>query len=303
MNESRSGPSLLGRARPARHHRRAHALHAGERAREGVGVLRHRGPARRAAVADHLPHEEADRLECCGLRRARLHVDGLSAQAGDGGVAEQWAADFAARTPTVCRPRPSSRSRAPRSTCARPSTAGRGCSRRTCRSAATTRPIRCSTPCGGCSRRPACPSSSTAARARRRASTPGRTDPHGCWRRHPRLRLVVAHMGMPEYGDFLDLASGTRRASGHHHGVHGLRRGAEPFPRPNARRLSGSRRSDPVRQRLPQHPVRVRTCAAGAHRAGVGEAWLRAVCYGNARPAVRPVSQLNRRRTVNTRAP
>lgn len=26
-------------------------------------------------------------------------------------------------------------------------------------------------------------------------------------RRHPRLRLIVAHMGMPEYGDFLDIAA------------------------------------------------------------------------------------------------
>ena len=38
-----------------------------------------------------------------------------------------------------------------------------------------------------------------------RVGTPARTRSRAVLARHPRLRLVVAHMGMPEYGDFLDL--------------------------------------------------------------------------------------------------
>ena len=53
--------------------------------------------------------------------------------------------------------------------------------------------------------RPRCPSSSTADPA----PHPGEhTGPGPIWAllaRHPRLRLIVAHMGMPEYTDFLDL--------------------------------------------------------------------------------------------------
>ncbi len=38
-----------------------------------------------------------------------------------------------------------------------------------------------------------------------RASTPDRSRSAALLARHPRLRLIVAHMGMPEYVDFLDL--------------------------------------------------------------------------------------------------
>ena len=59
-------------------------------------------------------------------------------------------------------------------------------------------------------RRPARPWSSTAARARWRGAH--RTTPvTGLLERYPRLQLVIAHLGMPEYRDFLELAERYER--------------------------------------------------------------------------------------------
>ena len=44
-----------------------------------------------------------------------------------------------------------------------------------------------------------------------RASTPGPSRSPGCCERYPRLQLVIAHLGMPEYRDFLDLAERYER--------------------------------------------------------------------------------------------
>ena len=64
--------------------------------------------------------------------------------------------------------------------------------------------------------------------------------------RHPRLRLVVAHTGAPEYAEFLELAERHERvAPRHHDGVHRLlrrdgrgvpARAAAPAARPRAGR-------------------------------------------------------------------
>ena len=146
--------------------------------------------------------EEADRLEMLrgfGVRAFTSLVYPHKPQMA--AWLNQWSAQFASPRPTACPPRRSSPSPAPRPTSPRRSTAAPACSRRTSRSAATTRPIRCSTACGACSRRPGCPSSSTAVRAaagraHRAGADPGaagaapaaapRHRPHG----HARIRRL-----------------------------------------------------------------------------------------------------------------
>ena len=46
----------------------------------------------------------------------------------------------------------------------------------------------------------------------------------GVLRRHPDLTAVVAHLGAPEYAEFLDLADRYPRPPGHRHGLHRLLR-------------------------------------------------------------------------------
>ena len=53
--------------------------------------------------------------------------------------------------------------------------------------------------------------------------------------RHPRLRLIIAHMGMPEYTDFLDLAQ-------RYPGVHSIRRWRSRTSPSGSRRSRGAER-------------------------------------------------------------
>ncbi|GAA4847124.1 amidohydrolase family protein [Kitasatospora terrestris] len=101
--------------------------------------------------------------------------------------------------------------------------------------------------------------------------------------RHPRLRLVVAHLGLPEYGDFLDLAE-------RYEGVHldttmvftPFTELTAPFPveeRPRLRAL-GDRvlfGSD-----YPNIPYPYVDALRALTTLDLGDDWLRAVCHGNA---------------------
>ena len=262
MDESESVRRIWDVARPARHRRRPHPLHAEAGDGQGVAVLRRRRTAGRAAVADHLPHRRGrPARDAAAVRRAGLHVAGLPAQAADGGLAESVGRPVRRGQPRIaCTPRRSTPSPTPPSTSRRRSTAAPGSSRPTSRSAATTRTIRCSTRCGARSRTPASPSSSTAGpgpqpgeshrtRAHPRAAAPPSATapdrrPHGHARvpRVPRhLRAVRPRCGWTPRWCSPPFVEQTM-----------------PFPTAGLHAAARPRRSHPVRQRLPQHPVRLR---------------------------------------------
>ncbi|MET9253797.1 amidohydrolase family protein [Streptomyces sp. NPDC003717] len=100
--------------------------------------------------------------------------------------------------------------------------------------------------------------------------------------RHPRLRLVVAHLGLPEYEEFLDLAErygevrldttmvftdfGDRFA---------------PFPRRALPRLAAVGDRVLLGTDFPNIPYPYVEQLLALERLGLGEGWLRAVCHDN----------------------
>jgi uncharacterized protein len=102
--------------------------------------------------------------------------------------------------------------------------------------------------------------------------------------RHPRLRLVVAHLGMPDYGRFLDLAGrydsvllDTTMAFTPFVEDAGARFPARELPRLRDlgdRVLLGSD--------FPNIPYPYADALEALERAGLGAPWLRAVCHDNA---------------------
>jgi predicted TIM-barrel fold metal-dependent hydrolase len=102
-------------------------------------------------------------------------------------------------------------------------------------------------------------------------------------RRHPRLTMIVAHLGAPEYYEFLDLAD-------RYPGVYldttmawtvFLERLA-PFPRALLPRLAAARDRILLGTDFPNIPYRYAHQLAALARLDLGDAWLRAVCYDNA---------------------
>jgi predicted TIM-barrel fold metal-dependent hydrolase len=101
-------------------------------------------------------------------------------------------------------------------------------------------------------------------------------------RRHPTLKAIVAHMGAPEFEAFLDLAD-------RHPGVHldttmvftDFFAGPDPRLLPRIQRLGEDRRvllgSD-----FPNIPYPYVHQVESLRRLGLGDAWLRAVCWDNA---------------------
>lgn len=102
--------------------------------------------------------------------------------------------------------------------------------------------------------------------------------------RHPRLRLVVAHLGMPEYAEFLGLAERydgvlldttlafTPFAEG----------GLAPFPPAELPRLRDLGERVLLGTDFPNIPHSYPDALEALERAGLGAAWLRAVCHDNA---------------------
>jgi predicted TIM-barrel fold metal-dependent hydrolase len=101
--------------------------------------------------------------------------------------------------------------------------------------------------------------------------------------RHPRLRLVVAHLGMPEYAEFLDLADS-------HPGVlldttmafTGFTEEAHPFPRGELPRLEALGDRVLLGTDFPNIPYSYADALEALERAGLSAMWLRAVCHDNA---------------------
>jgi uncharacterized protein len=101
--------------------------------------------------------------------------------------------------------------------------------------------------------------------------------------RHPRLRLVVAHLGMPEYAQFLDLAErhdsvllDTTMAF-----TPFIEDGA-PFPAAELPRLRDLGDRVLLGTDFPNIPYPYPDALESLERAGLGAGWLRAVCHDNA---------------------
>ncbi|MEC4018899.1 amidohydrolase family protein [Streptomyces sp. H27-D2] len=101
--------------------------------------------------------------------------------------------------------------------------------------------------------------------------------------RHPRLRLVVAHMGLPEYTDFLDLAD-------RYPGVHldttmaftDFTEQVTPFPRGALPRLADLGDRILFGSDFPNIPYPYAHALDALTRLDQDDDWLRAVCHGNA---------------------
>jgi predicted TIM-barrel fold metal-dependent hydrolase len=100
--------------------------------------------------------------------------------------------------------------------------------------------------------------------------------------RHPRLRLVVAHMGMPEYADFLGLAErygevrlDTTMA------FTDFSEGVAPFPAEARSRLGALGERILLGTDFPNIPYPYVHQLGALERLGLGDEWLRAVCHGN----------------------
>ncbi|MEU1952932.1 amidohydrolase family protein [Nocardia rhamnosiphila] len=102
-------------------------------------------------------------------------------------------------------------------------------------------------------------------------------------RRFPRLPLIVAHMGMPEYRDFLDLAD-------RHSGVSldttmaftDFTESDVPFPVADRHRLLDHGDRIMFGSDFPNIPYPYRHAVQALERLELGDDWLRRVCYRNA---------------------
>jgi uncharacterized protein len=102
-------------------------------------------------------------------------------------------------------------------------------------------------------------------------------------RRHPRLTAVVAHLGMPDYGAFLDLAGRYER-------VHldttmaftDFSEARSPFPPGLRSRLLELQSRVLLGTDFPNTPYPYSHQLAALSRLGLGDAWLRAVVHDNA---------------------
>ncbi|WP_441246289.1 amidohydrolase family protein [Kitasatospora sp. McL0602] len=101
--------------------------------------------------------------------------------------------------------------------------------------------------------------------------------------RHPRLRLIVAHMGLPEYADFLDLAA--RYPYLHLDTTMAFTAFTEqmaPFPPDQLLRLLDVQDRILLGTDFPNIPYPYVHALRALAGLGLGEEWLRAVCHDNA---------------------
>jgi hypothetical protein len=102
-------------------------------------------------------------------------------------------------------------------------------------------------------------------------------------RRHPRLTVVIAHMGAPEYTEFLDLAEYFER-------VHldttmaftDFFEDMAAYPRELLPRLSDLREKVLLGSDFPNIPYPYAHQLEALERLGLGDQWLRRVCWDNA---------------------
>ncbi len=105
--------------------------------------------------------------------------------------------------------------------------------------------------------------------------------------RHPRLTAVVAHMGAPEYAEFLELAERLRAdLPGHDDGVHRLLRRRRAVPRELLPRLADLDGKVLLGSDFPTIPYPYRHPLDALQRLRdreprLGDDWLRDVCWHN----------------------
>jgi hypothetical protein len=101
--------------------------------------------------------------------------------------------------------------------------------------------------------------------------------------RHPRLRLVVAHLGMPEYAEFLDLAERHDRVMlDTTMAFTAFVEEDAPFPRTEVPRLEALGDHVLLGTDFPNIPYSYADALEAPERAGLSPQWLRAVCHDNA---------------------
>jgi hypothetical protein len=101
--------------------------------------------------------------------------------------------------------------------------------------------------------------------------------------RHPALRLVVAHLGMPEYAPFLDLAGRYERVMlDTTMAFTAFVEATDPFPREELPRLRDLGDRVLLGTDFPNIPYSYADALEALERAGLGADWLRAVCHDNA---------------------
>ncbi|QHA08942.1 amidohydrolase family protein [Streptomyces broussonetiae] len=101
--------------------------------------------------------------------------------------------------------------------------------------------------------------------------------------RHPRLRLVIAHMGMPEYEDFLGLAERYQELRLDTTMVFtDFAERLEPFPRRALPRLAGLGDRILLGTDFPNIPYPYIHQLEALERLELGDQWLRDVCHDNA---------------------
>ncbi|MFD0261310.1 amidohydrolase family protein [Kitasatospora indigofera] len=101
--------------------------------------------------------------------------------------------------------------------------------------------------------------------------------------RHPRLPLVVAHMGLPEYGDFLDLAERYPRVRlDTTMAFTAFTERDSPFPPAELPRLRALQGRILLGTDFPNIPYPYAEALDALAGLGLGQEWLRAVCHDNA---------------------
>ncbi len=101
-------------------------------------------------------------------------------------------------------------------------------------------------------------------------------------RRHPTLAAVIAHAGAPEYADFLDLAERYEQVRLDTTMVFtDFFERLAPYPRDLLPRLDELRDKVVLGSDFPNIPYPYAHQLASLARLGLGESWLRAVCWDN----------------------
>ncbi len=101
--------------------------------------------------------------------------------------------------------------------------------------------------------------------------------------RHPRLRLVVAHLGMPEYAEFLGLAERYDRVLlDTTMAFTAFVEARDPFPRAELPRLEALGDRVLLGTDYPNIPYSYADALEDMEQAGFSTGWLRAVCHDNA---------------------
>jgi hypothetical protein len=101
--------------------------------------------------------------------------------------------------------------------------------------------------------------------------------------RHPRLRLVVAHLGMPEYHEFLDLAERYERVMlDTTMAFTAFAEAVAPCPASVLPRLEDLGDRILLGTDFPNIPYSYGHALRALEHTGLGTAWLRAVCHDNA---------------------